>query len=259
MTPLRSLRAAVLSALALGGCDADASSDPPRPLDPVGTLYALGGFTGRLPGEWVATADVFAYDPDADAWVARAPMPTPRGEHNAVAFDGKIYVVAGRVPPATAVRPMHVYDPAMDAWSTAPALPTARYHAATAVLDSLLCVLGGRVIENGVLRNLDAVEAFAPRSGRWYTFQSLPGTRSGAAAATLGERIVFVGGEAFAPPRVHAITSLFDPEEDAWSSADPPPVPVHGTGAVTVGGVVYVLGGGSAAGVRASAANQAFD
>ena len=41
---------------------------------------------------------VYEYDPAANRWTAKAPMPTRRGGGAAAVVDGKIYVVGGRPP-----------------------------------------------------------------------------------------------------------------------------------------------------------------
>jgi outer membrane protein assembly factor BamB len=55
-----------------------------------GKIYVLGGETS---GGVLA-----AYDPAADAWEVKAPMPTPRYGLAAVALDGKVYAVGGSGP-----------------------------------------------------------------------------------------------------------------------------------------------------------------
>lgn len=61
-----------------------------------GKIYVFGGFVGH-PGAktWGPVANALVYDPAADSWKELTPMPTPRGSAQAVAVNGKIYVIGG--------------------------------------------------------------------------------------------------------------------------------------------------------------------
>jgi hypothetical protein len=66
--------------------------------------------------------------------------------------------------------------------------------------------------------------------------------RGGIAAATVGGRIVVVGGEESAG--TIAEVELFDPRRRRWRALPGMPTPRHGLGAVSRGSRVYVLEGG---------------
>src|SRR4030095_7876500 len=73
-----------------------------------GKIYLFGGFvTGKT---------VLEYDPDANSWAAKRPMPTPRHGLAAVALDDKVYVLGGSNGSA-ASNALEVYDPKQDSWS----------------------------------------------------------------------------------------------------------------------------------------------
>src|SRR5207253_8632256 len=67
-------------------------------------MYVIGGAT-TLPGSTAvhparphySVAAVEEYDPAANTWRARAPIPTPRNHATAGVVNGKIYVIGGRV------------------------------------------------------------------------------------------------------------------------------------------------------------------
>ena len=78
-----------------------------------GKVYAVGGQTSENsePDKAGFVNTVYEYDPAANRWTAKAPMPTRRGGGAAAVVDGKIYVVGGR-PPGGA--DFAVYDPKAD-------------------------------------------------------------------------------------------------------------------------------------------------
>ncbi|MEG9501391.1 MAG: kelch repeat-containing protein, partial [Methylorubrum extorquens] len=65
------------------------STTPWRPNRAGGSTF--GGYVNG----WEATDKVWAYDPKANAWEARAPMPTPRAAGGAAPLGDKIHVVGG--------------------------------------------------------------------------------------------------------------------------------------------------------------------
>ena len=65
----------------------------------TGGAAAIGGSLYYFGGESQATSrvlgDVLRLDPRAKAWVAAAPLPTPRNFARAVVFNGRVYVIGG--------------------------------------------------------------------------------------------------------------------------------------------------------------------
>ena len=65
----------------------------------TGGAAAIGGTLYYFGGESQATSsvlgDVLRFDPRARAWVADAPLPTPRNFARAVVFKGRVYVIGG--------------------------------------------------------------------------------------------------------------------------------------------------------------------
>lgn len=55
------------------------------------TLYAVGGSFDKP----LSTNE--AYDPSANAWTHKAPMPTARHHAASSVIDGKLYIIGGRV------------------------------------------------------------------------------------------------------------------------------------------------------------------
>jgi N-acetylneuraminic acid mutarotase len=66
-----------------------------------GKIYVCGGFVPPentnvpLGGAWQPIDNVWEYDPAAESWRSRAPLPGKRGAAVAVEAGGKIYVIGG--------------------------------------------------------------------------------------------------------------------------------------------------------------------
>jgi N-acetylneuraminic acid mutarotase len=76
-----------------------------------GKIYVVGGFTGVF-AKRNPIASVWRYDPAADRWEQRAPLPAPRGALAVAVLDGKIYALGGER--FSAAKP-GAYEPVSDA------------------------------------------------------------------------------------------------------------------------------------------------
>src|SRR6266850_2349586 len=136
-------------------------------------MYVIGGAT-TLPGSTAvhparphySVGAVEEYDPAANTWRARAPIPTPRNHATAGAVNGKIYVIGGRVGGAfvssgsSNVGIVEEYDPAADAWGA----PRARMPSARSAMSS--GTWGGKIYVTGVHVHTDSHDAYELDGGR---------------------------------------------------------------------------------------------
>ena len=150
-----------------------------------GRLYVVGGFVVQGLSMWQAVNTVYEYDPGADRWRMRAPMPTARGALAAVAVDDNIYAIGGTAGRDTGAT--ELYDPAVDAWKRVRPMPTSRNHLAAVYIAGQVIVFGGRAGEPA--RNVGAVEAYDPRTDTWQARAPLPTPRSGIGAASVNGRV----------------------------------------------------------------------
>jgi uncharacterized repeat protein (TIGR01451 family) len=150
-----------------------------------GKLYAFGG----VDDDGLESDRSWEYDPAADRWQPRAPMPGGRRAFAAAAlFNGQIYVIGGE----PGLRRVERYDPATDRWSSAPALHQGRAGAgAVTGPDGVLYVIGG----SGPRGGLGSVERYRNDTAGWVMDAPLAdGNRAGVGVAYVGGRIVAVGG-----------------------------------------------------------------
>lgn len=86
-------------------------------------IFLIGGGTPGLN----TSADLLAYDPDADSWSSRRSIPQRREAHGTAVIAGLICGIGGRLATSgnfgTPFDDVSCYDPASDTWYPAPALP----------------------------------------------------------------------------------------------------------------------------------------
>jgi N-acetylneuraminic acid mutarotase len=169
-----------------------------------GRIHALGGNaqsdTARAPhahgapraDNSVATHEV--YDPAADAWTRRAPMPTSRNHLGAAAVDGRIHAVGGRVDGDMELTTHEIYDPSTDAWSAGPPLPTGRSGIAVVSHGGRIYVFGGETVRLIRTRTFDAAERYDPATGGWQRLPPMPTARHGLGAASLAGSVHVLSG-----------------------------------------------------------------
>jgi N-acetylneuraminic acid mutarotase len=189
-------------------------------------IYIIGG-AALLPGS-EATAlsqsapqgvlgTVEEYDPAANTWRARSPMPTPRNHAAIGAVNGKIYVIGGRVGAAfiglaSDISVVEEYDPSTDKWSAPKArMPTTRSALGAGTYNGRIYVAGGEFQDPHMMATFRSVEAYDPASNTWSILPSMPVSRHGLAAGVIGNRLVLVGGDVQSSgTEIHASTSEVD-------------------------------------------------
>jgi N-acetylneuraminic acid mutarotase len=136
-----------------------------------GKIYVIGG---RLSGAFIIGLPgninlVQAYDPTADSWMTKAPMPTARSGLNTASLNGIIFAAGGEVQTGqylAAFRAFEAYDPASDTWWQLPSMLLPRHEGIMAALGNRIHVAGGSVqsaivpLPKGVSFSTDSHEAF---------------------------------------------------------------------------------------------------
>ncbi len=216
-----------------------------------GKLYAVGGvdhsLTGLPPAERNRPGStVEEYDPAANAWTAKASMPTSRYHLGMAALDGKLYAVGG-TSGGYRLATVEQYDPASNTWTAKAPMPTARLGLAVAALDGKLYAVGGT---NGSGNHLAAVEEYDPRTDTWTAKAPMPTPRYGLAVAALDGKLYAVGG--FGDASVAVKVEEYDPATNTWIAKARMPTPRGFLGAGALDGKLYVVGGSwSASGPQA--------
>jgi N-acetylneuraminic acid mutarotase len=175
-----------------------------------GKIYVIGGASTH-PGSTEsavhparphrALGTVEEYDPAANTWRARSPMPTARNHAAIGVVNGKIYVIGGRVGAAfigvaSNTDVVEEYDPATDQWGAIKArMPTARSAVAWGVHGGKVYVAGGEFQDDRLMAAFRALEAYDPATNRWTALPRMPVPRHGLAGAVIGNRLHLVSGD----------------------------------------------------------------
>jgi N-acetylneuraminic acid mutarotase len=219
-----------------------------------GKIYQVGGFHKPFAKRDPIDA-VWAFDPAANKWERRAPLPSPRGAMVVAAVGDLIYAAGGEhrrpagspVPkgapaPYEPIADLSVYDPKADRWQVLPAMHYPRDHAYVGSIAGRLYVAGGR---DRPKYDITAVEEYDPATRAWSERAPMPTGRSGGAAAVLGGKLYVFGGEGneASPIGLFDQVEAFDPVSNSWTKFGPMPLPRHSQTAAAVGERIYVPGG----------------
>jgi N-acetylneuraminic acid mutarotase len=204
------------------------------------SIYVVAGFVANV---HVGAMDrVFRYDFEADRWRAVAPLAVPRGSPGVVSLDGRLHAIGGRNDEGL-LGTHEVYDPATDRWEEAAPLPLPRDHLGIGVAGGRIHVFGGRT--GGGTENTGRHDVYDPATDRWREALPMPTPRSGGASFSLGDLLVYAGGECRPtdPPSTYPDVEAWDPEAEAWVSLTSLPEGRHAFAAATVDETAYVVGG----------------
>ena len=156
-----------------------------------GKLHSIGGAIGDTFDTKKSVDWHLVYDPKADKWDNRAPMPTARDHTGTLAVGSLIHVVGGRVDSfLTNSNLHHIYDPPKDKWEMRKPLPTARSGHGAVLYRGKIFVMGGE----GSSRVFGQNEAYDPAGDSWEQYAPMLTPRHGLGAATVGDAIYVAGG-----------------------------------------------------------------
>jgi N-acetylneuraminic acid mutarotase len=196
-----------------------------------------------------AFSRVYAYDPIADTWTTKSPMPIGLYYLTAHAVGDRIYVIGGYdqhgFNPAVLA-----YDPASDSWSSRSSRPAYSYVFMSTVAGGRIFVIGGQgTIDNGpwasgkpwVYEN--RVDIYDPVTDTWSAGSPAPVPLAEGVACAAGDRVYVFGKAVGSEPGSFAYA--YDIVARDWSKVTPPGLPRRGHACVEVNGDFYLLGGNS--------------
>ena len=156
-----------------------------------GKLHSIGGAIGDTFDTKKSVDWHLVYDPKADKWDNRTPMPTARDHTGTLAVENLIHVIGGRVDSfLTNSNLHHIYDPAKDKWEARNPLPTARSGHGAVLYRGKIFVMGGEGSNRVFAQN----EAYDPARDSWEQYAPMLTPRHGLGAATVGDAIYVAGG-----------------------------------------------------------------
>jgi hypothetical protein len=221
----------------------------PRPAGGGLASVAIAGSIFTLLG----SGELWEYDPGADRWLARRPLPAARQGCGMAALAGQLYACGGLGGEGTRDGATLAYDPAADEWRQRRPMPTPRSDLAAAAAGGGLYATGGlrdSWLGTSISRHH---EVYDPERDVWTAARPLPEGRAGLGAAVLGDRIHVAGGLGptfFGLGRALRGSHLsYSPIADRWQSERAPlPAPRAAAGVAASAGRLYLIGGRGPAG-----------
>ena len=109
-----------------------------------GKIWAIGGQYGN-DDALETTTTVSEYDPAADAWTNRPPLPVAISHIASAAFvlDGRIVIAGGETDHNVATNRVTIFDPATNEWKSLTNLPAARFSGVAAAIGGNIYFTGG--------------------------------------------------------------------------------------------------------------------
>lgn len=208
-----------------------------------GTLYSAYGYTGRD-----YTSDLYAYDPDSDAWSQLASATEVRSRVAMGSINGKLYAVGGWRTDGSVDARMEIYDPSSDSWTTGASSPEPSAASGSAVVDGELYVIGGCGTSSC---GTTEVDAYDPSTDSWSQRAPYPEPISWNACGAIAGVLYCAGGTAGTDTK-HAYA--YDPSSDSWSPIADLPTALWGSASTAVNGQLLTAGGRVAGGIT----NQSF-
>ncbi len=228
-----------------------------------GKMYVIGGW-----GEGKARGVNYEYDPATDKWTKKKSMPRPAHHAALAAYNGKIYVCGGFVPPEETQIPtggawqpiddVWEYDPAADSWKTLAPLPGNRGAAVAVEAGGKIYVIGGvTTVEGskdpfftffGPCQVLNTNDVYDPATNKWESRKPMAVPRNHAFAGAVNGKIYVIGGRTghgFILSATNTdVVEEYNPVADMWSAPkERMPTPRSGGGYGTDGRRIYCAGG----------------
>lgn len=226
-------------------------------------LYLIGG-RGERPVE--------VYEPGNQRWTERATPPLSMHHFQAVAYNGKIYVLGalnGDYPYEDPIAHVYIYHPEDDRWTKGAEIPEDRRRGAAGavVYENKIYVVGG--IQNGhASGHVRWLDAFDPQTEEWTRLADAPRNRDHFQATVIDGKLYAAGGRrsSQATGRTFELTipevDVYDFSAGEWTPLPPSgdlPTERAGSTSLSVDHYLIVLGGESAAQTDAHAEVEAFN
>nr|CAD7452780.1 unnamed protein product [Timema tahoe] len=201
-----------------------------RPRVPHEILFAIGGWSGGSPTNFMET-----YDTRADRWVKVEVDPTgPRAYHGTAVVVNSIYVIGG-FDGMDYFNSCRCFNAVLKKWREVAPMNARRCYVSVSVHNDLIYAMGGY---DGHHRQ-NTAERYNFKTNQWSLIAPMNMQRSDACATTLNDRIYITGG--FNGQECMNSAEAYDPETNQWTLITPMRSRRSGVSTITYHGCVYVL------------------
>lgn len=215
-------------------------------------LYGIGGFKGEKGNAWQTQDTVLRKESGDAPWQIGPSLPAPVAECIYASCSEDLHVIGGvtkdKLTNKGSYSDKHYVLVDNDHWETAAPPNIVRSSAAGTTLNNMIYTFGGRQAGKQA-KNLTFAEVYDKTTDNWQSIAPLPYAVAGLTAASIGNKILVTGGEAFGANsnwktgKAHKDVWLYDPSSDKWERGPELPKARHGHGAVSYKGGVYLIGG----------------
>uniref|UniRef100_A0A0A9YPI4 Kelch-like protein diablo n=1 Tax=Lygus hesperus TaxID=30085 RepID=A0A0A9YPI4_LYGHE len=204
-----------------------------RPRIPHEILFALGGWSGGSPTNYIET-----YDTRADRWVKVEEVDPagPRAYHGTAVVGHDIYIIGG-FDGVYYFNSCRCFNAVTKTWREIAPMNARRCYVSVAVVDDIIYAMGGFDGHN----RQDTAEKYDYRTNQWTMIAPMNAQRSDASATSLSGKIFITGG--FNGHECMNTAEVYDPELDTWSMIPAMRSRRSGVSCVAYHGCVYVIGG----------------
>src|SRR5207244_7577221 len=201
-------------------------------------------------------ADVQRYDPVADTWTTRAPIPSAVQDAPVVyGNNGKLYVFGGLDSTTNVVYNLtQIYDIATNAWSNGAVMPAVRFGSYVGYFNGKIYVAGG-FLANDVNTGQNTTFEYTIATNMWATKATMPNVNALGSYATIGQFLYTFGGWR-GNPCCDGDAFRYDMSGNVWTTIASLPTALEGTAAAVSGGNIMVYGGGTPFAVGGVSTNQ---
>ena len=193
-----------------------------------GKIYLIGGWTKSVtPGRgplWVTSNETLVYDPNANLWTTKTPMPTGVVDYASAVVDDKIYVISGtsRAYSDDLLNYTQIYDPKTDTWSQGALIPVAVQQAAAGAATGVkapeaIFVVGGFT---GFYWPRNLTQVYYPETDTWSFGADMPTPLFSLGVAVVEDTLYAIGGCPFYLQAATNQTSQYTPIANGFV---PPP------------------------------------
>jgi N-acetylneuraminic acid mutarotase len=168
-------------------------------------IYLIGGWTKSVTSGfgplWVTSNETLVYDPNANSWTTKTPMPTGAVHYSSAVVDDKIYVISGtsRAYSDNLINYTQIYDPKTDTWSQGALIPAAVQQAAAGATTGVkapkaIYVVGGFT---GLYVPKNLTQVYYPETDTWSFGADMPTPLFSLGVAVVEDKLYAIGGNPF--------------------------------------------------------------
>jgi N-acetylneuraminic acid mutarotase len=209
-----------------------------------GIIYVIGGADPQTNSLNPHLAVVEAYDPVANTWTTKTPMPGARSFLSSAVVNNVIYVFGGdnavsSNPSANTFAPVvtvQAYDPVANTWTTKASMTIARERFAIAESGGVIYVLGGLIPSGSFVDVTATMHAYNLSTNTWSTKASMGTARNDLTAVALNGVIYAISGQSSTAVEAYDIASNTWSVKGSLTQINSQPI-----GSFASGGLVYAM------------------